>query len=264
MMKRLLSLCLCLVLLLALVPAARADVIWEPYGDRFYESHQEDFSRHSEVYYCNSLYGSVEFYDKPNGTVIGSQKNGTVIGLTYLYDNGKDPAWGLSELYLDGQWTGAYVLMSELLNRYDKEFFSDHETQTEPPEGLEAFCSEKQILYWTYPGGSYHKDFNRFQDSDITAYCQWFYTDEDGNVWGYVGYHMGHVESWICLTDVMNEALAKEPVYLGEVRFGDGYVPAEKPPVEQKNLALPVGLSVGAGVLAGGLLLLWPKKKKER
>ena len=83
-MKKLLTCMLALTLLVALALPARADVIWEPYEDKFYEDNQDQFTYAGNAAYANSPTGSLELCDKPNGKVIGTIPNGETIHILKL------------------------------------------------------------------------------------------------------------------------------------------------------------------------------------
>ena len=56
-MKKGFTLILTLCMMLALASPVYADVIWEPYGDSFYEEHRGEFRLCEDYYYANSPTG---------------------------------------------------------------------------------------------------------------------------------------------------------------------------------------------------------------
>lgn len=253
-MKKGFTLILTLCMMLALASPVYADVIWEPYGDSFYEEHRGEFRLCEDYYYANSPTGSVYQYDRPGGEKGEAIPNGTAVNICYIYTDG-DQEWGLTgeETYLD---------MSQMLDRYDREFFDDHpEITQEPPAGVTCALPRGTAIYaWTYPGGV-PSETETFWDEDTVSGCTRFYTDEDGNVWGYIGYWYGHQDYWVCLTDCHNPDLAQPEIYRGTVYFGEN---GESTVPEEEDTSLKplyILLPVAAVVVAVVLLLLWPKRR---
>ena len=71
-MKRLWTCLLTLVTLLALTPAARADVLWEP-DNNFYWKHSDECTYVGRSYYANGPEGFVTLYDAPGGSIVEGQ-----------------------------------------------------------------------------------------------------------------------------------------------------------------------------------------------
>lgn len=256
-MKKILSLAFALAMILSLSLTAYADVIWEPFDDDFYQENREAFRLHEESYYANSPTGAVKCYDRPGGRVTDSVENGTVVNIYYIYE--KDgQSWGMT-------MDETYMEMSLLLNRYDREFFDDHPEITDTlPAGVEGKIPMEATMYlWTYPGGVATEASNRWEE-DVASGCTSFYTDADGNTWGYVGYWFGRMNCWVCLTDWDNPELAKPEIFRGTVYFGENGEPTA--PVEEESQdsgiePLYIILPAAAIVMALLLLFFWPKKK---
>lgn len=260
-MKKCITLAIVLTLLLSLNLTAHADVIWEPYGDRFYEDHREQFSYCGYMAYTNSPDGVTQTYTKPGGNKGKTIDNGVLVNIQHSYDGGSGDVWALLE-------ENVYVPMEHLLNRYDDEFFADHpeivDNSNQPDITVEIPVGTP-ILTWTYPRGVSSAGEN-YWDADILSGCQSFYTDEAGLIWGYMGYWYGRQNTWICLSDYNNPELAEPEIYLGQTHWADGNPGRDvlndgeiKP---GRGSWLQVVLPVGAVLVAGGLLLFWPRKKK--
>ena len=257
-MKKLFCLLLTLALLLCLSTTAFADIIWEPF-EGFYADNQEYFTHAGYYAYANSPTGEVTLYDKPDGKQVGTIPNGETVYIQHIYETKGSPAWAL---FTDE----TYALLSDLMNRYDREFFDDHpEIATEAPSGFSVTIPlDTPLLTWTYPGGASVQSQN-YWDEDIMFGLTDYYTDEDGLVWGYMGYWLGHQDMWICLSDYNNPDLQKPEKYLGTPNWGNGFVPTEFEalPIAEHINPLYIILPVGAAVIAAVLLIFWPKQKKE-
>lgn len=255
-MKKLFCLILTLALLLCLSTTAFADIIWAPF-EGFYTDNREYFTYAGYYAYANSPTGEVMLYDKPDGNQVGAIPNGETVYIQHIYETKDSPAWAL---FTDE----TYALLSDLMNRYDREFFDDHPEITEAaPVGFSVTIpKDAPILCWTYPRGTYTQEQNHW-DADIMSGLAEYYTDEDGLVWGYMGYWMGHQNIWICLSDYNNPDLQEPEKYLGTPNWGDGFVPVSNTPlpIVRSYHPLFVLLIIGVTVISAGLLAFWPKKK---
>ena len=64
-MRKVLSIFLTLLALLALCVPARADMLWEPYGNIFYDKHFGSCDYIGRDYYANGAEGFVTLWDAP-------------------------------------------------------------------------------------------------------------------------------------------------------------------------------------------------------
>ena len=71
-MRKVLSVFLTLLALLALCVPARADILWEPYGNIFYEKHFGSCDYIGRDYYANGAEGFVTLWDAPGGSAVQS------------------------------------------------------------------------------------------------------------------------------------------------------------------------------------------------
>lgn len=262
-MKKLISLTLLVTLLLSLTISVHADVIWEPFEDTFYATHREDFSYYGEYAYANSPEGVTQTYKKPGGSKGDTIENGELVYIQHTYTNPDGDTWALLNEYV-------YVPMAHLLNRYDNEFFTDHEAELTdtPPEITVEIPDGAEILTWTYPRGRATQSQNYWGD-DILQGCTPFYTDPDGLVWGYIGYWYGRQNLWVCLSDCNNPDLAEPEIFLGETYWGENAPTGDNLPDATIQPGsdytwLHIALPLVAVAIAGGLLLFWPRKKRVK
>ena len=263
-MKKLILFCMLAALLLALAAPASADVIWEPVDNAFFQKHREDFQVHQTSYYVNDPSGVCTLYRSPGGAEGGTLENGQVFSAYYLYTAEDGAQWGMS---IDEQ----YVPMACLLNVYDQEFLEEYagSIQKEAPANVRTKLAEGEtFLWWSYPHGVWHAEENRYgADCNLTEQATEFYQDAQGLWWGYISYWMGRQEAWVCLSQPNAPELAEPERYTGPRYFGENPDPVPEkvmqsvPKSSWKN-TLVIALPCAAVVLAGGLLLLWPRKKK--
>ena len=249
--------CLILALAVAILPVF-ADIIWEPYNDPFYDRHREEFTFCREVY---ETAFAVDALREPYGEKVCTIPEGEAINGEHIYTGEDGVTWILSDYMLDGDWKTIYVRADQVVNRYDREFLQDFgaELAAEPPEGIGAITIQEGFLFWTYPGGLPWEGAGSLVELDAAEVCQWYYTDPQGDVWGYVDYHFGRHESWICLT-AMTDPDRPGATIPEELQ---PKIPEQQTAEEKKGMQpiifLPIAVAVGASVM----LLLWPKKKKE-
>ena len=194
-MKRMISLLLALIFLLALTPAVSADVIVEP-QDSFYWEHRGECQYHSRSYYADGPENVAEVYRSPESAAVAERvKNGLELWISYTYQDENGISWGYTENY-EENWSG-WVPMDYLLLKYDsisfQEEFSDRITAEEGT--LEV--SGAEVRFWNYPGS---EDATAFavEGDYLPEYYETF-TDDVGRRWGHIGYHMGIRDVWVCL-----------------------------------------------------------------
>lgn len=207
MKRKLFTLFLAALAVCSMAVPASADMIWEP-EDSFYRSHSDECNYVNRTYELAGYGGKVTVFTAPGGTSKSTLDNGLRVGIQFTWE-GKGTAWGYL-IRWDEDWhnrTEGWVPMDDVTLVYDsEEFFKDHageiaETGPVPVDFHEA------VLYG-YPNGPAGSTLE--EAPDYLPFDELFtqvYTDEAGLRWGYVGYYMGHVESWVCLDKPMNKGL---------------------------------------------------------
>ena len=194
-MKRIFSLLFALVLLLALLPAAHADVIVEP-QDSFYWEHRGECIRTERCYFADGPENVAVVYRSPeSAAVVERVKNGDALWISYTYEDENDILWGYCENY-EENWTG-WIPMDYLLLKYDSISFREEFADRITGESGALESADGEIQFWDYPGSMDSVVFAVEWDS-APEYQETF-TDDAGRRWGYVGYHMGIRNVWVCL-----------------------------------------------------------------
>ena len=198
-MKRIISLLLALIFVLALAPAVRADVIIEP-EDSFFWDHRGECQYHSRSYYADGPENVAVVYRSPESSaVVKRVKNGEELWIDYVYADENGISWGLCDYYSpEEQWTG-WIPMDYLLLKYDyicfREEFGSRITEqngTVPPSGT------GRTHFWFYPGSDSLWAHMELTEEYLPEY-QAVFTDDAGREWAYVGYYAGIRDSWVCL-----------------------------------------------------------------
>ena len=215
------AVCLAFAAALASVPGtARADVIWEP-DDPFYtekcmgEAGRNEFVLNERNYFTNGKLGYLYVTDDPEKeTIADALENGVRVFVSFTYVNGEGEEWGVIQYERgeDGQISPSYRYgeddsvktgwsrMEELSLIYDsEEFKKDHQGEIKNNDGTVEIQLEpgEELQYWSYPGSG--NIIGNAPDGDKPAIAE-IYTDEDGEQWGYVNYHYGIRDVWVCIT----------------------------------------------------------------
>lgn len=196
-MKKLFCLCLAALLLLANLPTVRADVIFEPMDDDFYEEHREECVYHDRSYTANGPNGDVTVYESPiSDRVIKTVDNGESLWVSYVYEDENGIQWGCS-----GDWgeESGWVPMPYLVLIYDHiSFEEDYGNAFLQEEGtLDESWQGKEIYFWEYPGGP-NPNSMTLQEDYMPGYDR-VYVDDNGNRWGRITYYFGLRDCWFNL-----------------------------------------------------------------
>ena len=194
-MKKLLCLCLATLLLLANLPTVRADVIFEPMDDEFYEEHRDECHFHDRYYTAQGPDGDVTVYESPiSDRVVKTVKNGETIWISHIYTDPKGIQWGCT-----GTWSedSGWVPMPYLTLIYDHISFAEEYGHTFLQEEgtLDPKWHDKEIYFWEYPGD--REPISSKQRFTPSYSC--VYVDENGSRWGYINYFCGIRDRWINL-----------------------------------------------------------------
>ena len=256
-MKRMI--CLLLALIFTLAPVVRADVIYEP-EDSFYWEHRGECQYHNRAYYADGPENVAEVYRSPESSaVVERVKNGDQLWISYIYEDKNGISWGYCENFQE-DWAG-WVPMDYLLLKYDNTSFQEEFAQRITEQNGEL-STEGTIHFWNYPGS---EDSTTIPvEPDYLPQYEQVFTDDAGRQWGYIGYHMGIRNVWVCLSnptaDYRTLYAEHEPQ---QVTHPVREAAAE--PIEIK----PAGPSMGAilsvicvvAILSGGFLWITRKKK---
>lgn len=196
-MKKLFCLCLAALLLLANLPTVRADVIFEPMDDDFYEEHRDECEYHDRSYTANGPNGDVTVYESPiSDRVIKTVDNGESLWVSYIYEDENGILWGCT-----GDWSeeSGWVPMPYLALIYDHISFAEeygHSFLEEAGE-LDESWQGKEIYFWEYPGSSDPYSME-LQEDYMPGYDR-VYVDGNGDRWGRLTYYFGIRDCWINL-----------------------------------------------------------------
>lgn len=267
-MKRMFSCLLTLLALLTLAAPARADILWEPRDNRFYEQHGCAYEGRS--YYANGPEGFVTAWDAPDGTAVrGQYENGEALWVGYTWQD-----WALiSRWGEDGEETTGWIPREQLELIYDYlSFAEEYGEQIKPYSGEFAdYNGDVAVVnFYEYPGapeikqtwetaGDWHILDNLTGSAEGGSYISQVFTDEDGRTWGYVNYMYGRLNAWFCLDQPDGTAFPVRDVSTPELT----------PPQEPVTPKMPARsyvpyILVAAVVILTALLLkkFWSKKEK--
>lgn len=266
-MKRALTCLLALMVLLALAPAAHADIIWEP-ENSFYQRHAKECSYENRFYYANGSDGFVTAWNAPNGNSVEDQyENGEKLLIQFIY---KD--WGCIVRWDGKKEISGWIPLADLVLTYDyivfQEEYADRITDYNG-EFADYDGDDAVVNFFEYPGAeSVKTHFNMSDDirANLTgstegwSYIHSIFVDENGLTWGFVGYMYGRLNGWFCLDDPDGETFPVRQVGT------ETLIPARTPVMPVKGAigaALPWVLVAAVVAVTGGLLLRMRKKARE-
>ena len=205
-MRRLLTGCWALALLLSLAAPARADVLWEP-NNRFYERHADECQYLGRSFYANGAEGYITLWDAPGGYLVKGQfSNGFILWVYYQFED-----WVYAVVWGDEGEISGWAPMEDFALEYDHLSFAE-----EYADAIYPYCGQfadydgdaEEIVFYEYPGAPVSKDVRKAAwglDELIgrggDSYIQSIFVDEDGRTWGYVGYLYGRINGWFCLDE---------------------------------------------------------------
>lgn len=179
----------CICCLLHAFPA-KADVIWEP-EDSFYQKHASECTYVNRVFTANGPDGVVLVYHSPElPIVVEKWENGSRECISFTYKDSDGIVWG----YCRGWMPMEYM---EVV--YDSiSFAEEYADQITKENGeLDSKYLGKEIYYWGYPGAE--NGYALTVGSEYTPGYSGVFTDEEGNIWGNVGYYFGRKNFWVCI-----------------------------------------------------------------
>lgn len=255
-MKRFLSLVFVLLLSAVLCLPAMADVIVEPSGDLFYETHRDECDYVNRGFLVNGEKGSAPVYNAPNSFVqVQHLANGTRVSISHVWTDKDGAQWGT------GWSIPGWMRLDDLALIYStEEFVEDHAAELAPYDGSADTLSE--VFMYSYPGGVYLHTMPIGDPDNLPTYT-YIYTDADGLRWTYVGYYCGHRNAWLCIDDPMNGHLGVDaPLSVDQVRSSTPLIPAggRVPPANVVWL-VPAALIVVAAAVTAIIVRIRRKKR---
>ncbi len=256
-MKRII--CLALAFMLLLAPVVRADIIFEPWGDKFYETHKDECRLHERSYLAQGPDGSVVVYDSPESAAQEVKlENGTILWISWVYEG--ETRWGYCEDFVE-EWSG-WVPMDYLLLRYDHICFTEEfGSRIEKQEGT-VDAAGQTVRFWDYPGSPDASASLRVDGDYLPEYYQ-FFTDDAGRNWGCISYFKGIRNVWVCLDDpdADYETLYAEhpPQQVTHPTMNGTVIPGIKP----EGPGMDTVILAAAAVAAISAAFLWLTRKKK-
>lgn len=245
MKRKLTTMLLAVAMLFTLAVPAFADVMWEPYGNAFYENHRDEMDYMDRGYLANGQKGYVTILSAPDSLVeVLNLPNGTWFNVGMIWEDKDGTQWavGYHNRQKGEEWEffQGWIPMSELALIYDDEAFAeDHSAEFAEYDGSGNHLTEACL--YSYPGGLYSRVIT--EDEGYMPFDEAFthlYTDENGLRWTYIGYYMGRTNCWICIDDPLNEELGIDGYRtVGQVRGSETLIPAADPEAEPSVSADP-------------------------
>ena len=262
-MRRLLTGCWALALLLALCAPARADVLWSPRNDRFFEQHYDQCEYIGRQFYANGDEGFITLWDAPEGAQVVHQfQNGYTLWVYYQYED-----WVCAAVWGDEGEISGWAPLADFALKYDYLCFEEeYAAEIRPYDGEFADYDggAEEIVFYEYPGAPVSKDVRKAAwglDELIgrggDSYIQSIFVDEEGRTWGYVGYLYGRISGWFCLDDPGGTDFPVREVEVPEL------IPAQAPRLPAMAY-VPYALVAAVVVVTAVLLAVFFRKKRGR
>lgn len=274
-MRKVLSIFLTLLALLALCVPARADMLWEPYGNIFYDKHFGSCDYIGRDYYANGAEGFVTLWDAPGGSVVEAQyENGTRLCVYWQY---KD--WGCITVFMEkGKHIDGWVPMKDLYLVYDHiSFEEEYGAYFKPYDGQfdgSGLKDGDEIWIWEHPLSYGPKDTLKISpDWDFleqlqgstgspSAFSQ-TYTDQNGRIWGYVGYLYGYRSFWVLLENPTCDGIMTSCIPEADGLITSGEIVPPRTPVLPTVSYLPCFLVAGVVAVTAVLLVMMKRRRKS-
>lgn len=183
------------------VMPAKADAIWEP-NDTFYHDHYEDCRYVNRNFTANGPDGEVIVYKSPeNPMVVATWENGFHAYISFVYTDEDGNEWGIYEDF-ETEVKG-WVPMAYMQVIYDGISFTEEygDSFVEDSAVFPAEYAGQTVYCFTYPGSESCFEMRMPEVAEDMPWYARTFTDEQGLVWGYIGYFRGVRDRWICITD---------------------------------------------------------------
>lgn len=277
-MKRVLTCILTLTMMLALAVPACADMVWEPFGNQFYEKHYDECEYLGRQYYSNGPEGFVTLWDAPNGSSVAAQyENGEKLWIYWLYED-----WGCAARWENGEETAGWVSMADMALVYDYISFSEEYADKITPyagEFTNYNGDAAGVAFYEYPGAGTVKQYMECNDqlhvkanltgaADRQSYIQSVFVDENGLTWGFVGYMYGRLNGWFCLDDPEGDGdpqaqTEEKPSVFPQREVAKPELTLAQAPQFPVKGYLPYILVAAVVVVTAGILMVFYKNKKK-
>lgn len=268
--------------------SVKADLIWEPYHDDFYEENRVNCDYVNRTFSANGPDGEVILYESPkNPTVVATWKNGFTAYISFTYTDAEGNVWGVYEDMESG--INGWMPMAYMTVVYDFISFQEEHADNIMEESgtIPAMYAGQSIRFWKYPGAEDFYEVPMPEDAEGMPQYNKVYEDEAGQ-WGYIGYYRGNKNRWVCLANAtgdLNSLYSEGAPQVGmqqseafvtteeeivvptedESRDDDGKdTSSERIEPEKDNglIGLVIGLVVAVTGATGGALV-WLKKKSK-
>lgn len=262
---------LAVLMALTLAMPAFADVMWEPYGNDFYDAHRDECQYENRTYLANGSEGYLTLMESPQSVAeVYNVPNGERVYVGYLWTDGQGQQWAVGDYAVqeEGQtwkWYYGWAPLDELALIYDHlSFEEDHGSEFQEYDGSGDGLTEAYL--YSYPNGSYQtllveaKEYQPFSET-----FQYLYTDENGLRWTFVGYYMGSRNAWVCIDDPLNENLGTDtPQTVAQVRGTGGELTARAASVPAARTWTVWLIPAALVVLAAAVTALLVRRKKGK
>lgn len=265
------------------VMPAKADAIWEP-NDTFYHDHYEDCRYVNRNFTANGPDGEVIVYKSPeNPTVVATWENGFHAYISFVYTDEDGNEWGIYEDFETG--VKGWMPMAYMQVIYDGISFTEEygESFVEDSAAFPAEYAGQTVYCFTYPGS---ESCFEMRMPEVEEEMPWYartFTDEQGMVWGYIGYFRGVRDRWVCITNATAtfEELYPDGAPVRGEKPEETPMPEEDAEEESKSadreedgdderiaperdgglIGLVIALVVAVTSATGGALAWWKKRK---
>lgn len=261
---------------------ARADTIWEPFGD-FYEEHCQECEPVSENFLTNGRLGYITVYESPLSSKEAAKiKNGKIVYIGCTFTDKKGNIWGAVDLWgyepeegealLEEAGSG-WALMEDFAEIYNEsDFCKEHGSEFQEYGGeLDSYEIQDTVQLWTYPGSEMLQDTLSayFNEEEAPSY-EYLYTDADGLRWTYIPYYYG-AKGWVCVDDPENAVLTtsygpgvkEQELYSAAALDGEQQIILKNPADANTKIAAAAVAAVVA-VTAVLIAVIFGKKKGKR
>ncbi|MBR2046963.1 MAG: hypothetical protein IJ960_00015 [Oscillospiraceae bacterium] len=264
-MKKLVNLLLALVLILSMTPAVYADVIYIP-EDSFLDGHWQECTEVRRGYVART---EVTVYESPkSGKVEGKLSEGEGSHVYYTWTDEDGILWGYLEHYVpDANAIMGWVPMAYMALQYDHiSFAEDYGDQFQYLDKwlyLDDSYLGQVIYFWNYPGSDYCDSWEAGDNADYLPAYDVIYIDAQGHRWGYVGYHMGFRDVWLCVSDPTADFATLYPNGSPEVEITEPLPPLPQAEIKPGSSPMPILIGGGAVLCVVVTAVVLLKKKKN-